>query len=71
MSGDPLLHPPDARPRAPARDFVPCTPYVRALYRTGSSSARKAVQPRYCISVLIMASTSVFPSEVSPTALFW
>ncbi len=25
MSGDPLLHPPDARPRAPPRDFVPCT----------------------------------------------
>jgi hypothetical protein len=27
---DALLHPPDARPRAPAMDFVPCTPEVRA-----------------------------------------
>ena len=23
---DPLLHPPDARPRAPSGDIVPCTP---------------------------------------------
>ncbi len=31
------MHPPDARPRTPARDFVPCTPYVRA-YREHSVS---------------------------------
>ena len=31
-SGDPLLHPPDARPQTPAKDFVLCTPNNGALF---------------------------------------
>jgi len=27
LIGDPLLHPPDAQPRTPAKDFVLCTSY--------------------------------------------